>query len=52
MDDGTVLPNVVPRLDRTPAAIRTPAPALGAHNDEIYRELGLDPAKLADEGVI
>jgi crotonobetainyl-CoA:carnitine CoA-transferase CaiB-like acyl-CoA transferase len=52
MDDGTVLPNVVPRLDRTPAAIRAPAPALGAHNTEIYRELGLDPAKLADEGVI
>lgn len=52
MDDETVLPNVVPRLDRTPAAIRTPAPALGAHNAEVYRELGLDPAKLAAEGLI
>ena len=52
MDDETVLPNVVPRLDRTPAAIRTPAPALGAPNAEVYSELGLDPAKLAAEGLI
>lgn len=31
--------NVVPKLSETPGRIRSPGPALGAHNDEIYREL-------------
>jgi crotonobetainyl-CoA:carnitine CoA-transferase CaiB-like acyl-CoA transferase len=29
------------RFDRTPAAIRRPAPLLGEHSDEVLRELGL-----------
>lgn len=33
--------NVTPRLSKTPGSIRTPAPALGQHNDEIYGSLGL-----------
>jgi crotonobetainyl-CoA:carnitine CoA-transferase CaiB-like acyl-CoA transferase len=37
--------NVVPRLSKTPGAIRRPAPRVGQHNDEIARELGLDPKK-------
>ena len=36
--------NVVPRLTRTPGALRRPAPKLGEHTEEILRELGLRPA--------
>src|SRR5436190_22031496 len=39
---------VVPRLSGTPGEIRTPAPALGEHNDAILGALGLDAAALAD----
>jgi crotonobetainyl-CoA:carnitine CoA-transferase CaiB-like acyl-CoA transferase len=52
MEDGVVLQNVVPRLSRTPGAIRLPAPALGEHNAEVYGELGLDVAELEAEGVV
>jgi len=31
--------NVAPKLSETPGCIRSPSPALGQHNDEIYREL-------------
>ncbi len=46
----------VPKLSRTPAAIRTPPPMLGEHTDAVLQELlGLDEdaiARLRDEGVI
>jgi formyl-CoA transferase len=47
MEDGVVLQNVVPRLSRTPAAIRLPAPALGEHNAEVLAEVGVGAAELA-----
>ncbi len=30
----------VPRLSGTPGALRSPAPAIGQHNDEIYARIG------------
>jgi len=48
--------NVFPRLSATPGAVRYVGPALGEHNDDVYRELlGLsdgEMAKLADLGAI
>jgi crotonobetainyl-CoA:carnitine CoA-transferase CaiB-like acyl-CoA transferase len=47
---------VVPKFSRTPARVRGPAPDMGQHNDEVYRDqLGLDPQRLAqlkDAGII
>src|SRR6188474_357477 len=40
--------HVVPRLSGTPGEIRTPAPALGEHNDAILGQLGFDAAAIAD----
>jgi crotonobetainyl-CoA:carnitine CoA-transferase CaiB-like acyl-CoA transferase len=39
---------VVPRLSETPGEIRTPAPALGEHNDAILGALGFSAEALAD----
>ena len=35
-----------PRLADTPAAVRWSGPPLGAHNREVYAELGIDDAEL------
>lgn len=53
--------HVVPRLMRTPGAVRTLAPRLGEHNRELLREAGVDDKRYAglaasgavyEEGVI
>ncbi|MGI9386350.1 MAG: CaiB/BaiF CoA transferase family protein, partial [Methyloligellaceae bacterium] len=53
---GTVaMHDVVPRLSGTPGAIRTPAPALGAHSDAVLKEAGLTQSEcdvLCAKGVI
>ncbi|GBD11508.1 Succinyl-CoA--L-malate CoA-transferase beta subunit [bacterium HR23] len=50
------IPGVTPRLSATPGSVRTPAPALGQHNREVYCNLlGLSPQeveRLQAEGVI
>lgn len=38
--------NVMPRLSETPGRVRTAGPALGQHNDEIWRGLGCSAEEL------
>jgi crotonobetainyl-CoA:carnitine CoA-transferase CaiB-like acyl-CoA transferase len=38
----------VPRLSRTPGVLRTPAPTIGQHNDEIYGRIGYAAERRAD----
>jgi crotonobetainyl-CoA:carnitine CoA-transferase CaiB-like acyl-CoA transferase len=38
----------VPRLGRTPGGLRTPAPKLGEHTEEIFTRLGYSAERLAD----
>lgn len=47
--DGTTLPITGPaaKFSRTPTRVRTPAPPLGAHSDEILAELGYDAERVA-----
>jgi crotonobetainyl-CoA:carnitine CoA-transferase CaiB-like acyl-CoA transferase len=53
---GTVpMHSIVPRLDGTPGVLRTPAPKVGQHNDEIYTRIGYSGERLAalrERGVI
>jgi formyl-CoA transferase len=47
---------VVPKLSETPGSVASPAPALGAHNEAVYRGLlGMDEAQyeaLRRDGII
>jgi crotonobetainyl-CoA:carnitine CoA-transferase CaiB-like acyl-CoA transferase len=41
--------NVAPKLSATPGGIRSPAPELGQHSEEIYRNLlNFDLARITD----
>jgi formyl-CoA transferase len=46
IEDGSTvpLPGPVVKFSRTPTRVRTGAPALGQHNDEILAEIGIDPS--------
>ncbi|WP_345795863.1 CoA transferase [Castellaniella sp. MT123] len=48
--DGTPIkvPGIVPKLSATPGEIRSPAPRLGEHTEEVLGALGFDDAMLAD----
>jgi formyl-CoA transferase len=55
--DGEPLkvPGIVPKLSETPGAIRTQAPKLGEHTDEVLREIGysdVDISRLRDARII
>jgi formyl-CoA transferase len=44
--------HVVPRLSGTPGSIRTPAPRLGQHNEELLKELGLNYEDLLKNKIV
>ncbi len=57
LENGRPAPVVGPatKFSRTPVRVRSAAPALGAHNDEILAEIGLDEAaraRLRDDGIV
>jgi crotonobetainyl-CoA:carnitine CoA-transferase CaiB-like acyl-CoA transferase len=39
--------NVVPRFSHDPCRVRSAGPAMGAHNDEVWREHGFSVAQIA-----
>ena len=47
--DGAPLkvPGIIPKLSRTPGAIRTPAPRLGEHTDEVLGEIGYSDTEIS-----
>jgi formyl-CoA transferase len=47
LEDGSTAPIVGPaaKFSRTPTRVRTGAPALGEHNEELLAEIGIEPAE-------
>jgi formyl-CoA transferase len=57
LEDGSALavPGIVPKLSRTPGAMRRNAPRLGEDTDAVLRELGLDEKQiraLKERGIV
>jgi formyl-CoA transferase len=57
IEDGSIatLNAPVVKFSRTPTRVRTGAPAIGSHNDEILAEIGIEPAtrkRLRAAGII
>jgi len=57
LPDGTPikLPGIVPKLSATPGDVRSAAPTLGEHTDEVLRQLGIDDqtrASWRERGVV
>ena len=57
LSDGKKIPLTAPaaNFSRTPTTIRSPAPTLGQHTEEILSEIGYSPAeraKLAEDGTV
>ena len=55
--DGEPLkvPGIVPKLSATPGAIRSRAPELGEHTDEILREIGFSSSEISglkEKGIV
>jgi alpha-methylacyl-CoA racemase len=42
---GVPQPNAAPRFSRTPGAVQGPAPAVGAHRDEVFADWQVRPAR-------
>ena len=47
MGDGADARASCPRLSGTPGTLRTPAPAIGQHNGEIYERIGYSAERVA-----
>lgn len=49
------MPGIMPKFSETPGAVKWVGPKLGQHNEEVYREIGLDDEtiqQLKEKGII
>jgi formyl-CoA transferase len=56
LPDGTTVPIIGPavKFSRTPTRVRSAAPALGEHTEDILQEIGIDTEtrrRLAEDGI-